>query len=78
MKCPRCDCDITIEAMKPGKQTVCFTINHEGDFMQAKIIGGILENLDEIYNPEQALLQSIEIHPRLIKIWLLVAPEKAE
>ncbi len=83
MKCPRCSCDITVEAMKIGKQSVCFSINHEGDFMKAKTIGGILDNLDELYKcadgtPAQVLLQSVDIHPRLIKIWLLVAPEKAE
>jgi hypothetical protein len=83
MKCPRCSCDITVEAMKPGKQSMGFTINHEGDFMQAKTIGGILTKLDTLLidragEPAQVLLQSVEIQPRLIKIWLLVSPEKAE
>lgn len=83
MKCPRCSCDITIEAMKPGKQSIGFTINYEGDFMPAKTIGGLLTQLDTLLieiarEPAQVLLQSVETQPRLIKIWLLVASEKAE
>ena len=83
MRCHRCDCDITLVAMKPEKQSVCFTINYQDDFMQAKTIGGILENLDELYKcasgePMKVLLQGFEISAKTIKIWLLVAPEIVE
>jgi hypothetical protein len=79
MKCPRCNCDFTMMAKDMTEEMICFSVKYQGDFLDAKTVGGILTRMEILLResanvPSKVLLKSIEQHHKEVKFWFLVAP----
>lgn len=48
MICPGCGKEIQLAVLDLEEYRVSMVIKHEGDFMQAKTIGGVMVNMDKM------------------------------
>jgi len=79
MKCPRCSCDFQITAKDLNDEMFCFVVKYQGDFIDAKMAGGVITNMDALLKasanvPAKVMLQSMEQNRGETKFWFLVVP----